>query len=158
MIPDGEKTVLQKYLSDAPVKLGALARDLGLEVFTSSMKPGISGLIEPSETARSGYRIKINRHESVERQRFTLAHEISHYLLHREHIRNGVIDNTLYRSSLSNKQEIEANRLASRIVMPDAAVSQLRENYSGLTFDEMVHRMARDLRVSEPAMRIKLGG
>lgn len=155
---DGERSILQKHLAQVPVKLGALAKDLGIEVFRSSMKPGISGLIEPSDTAPSGYRIKINRHESVERQRFTLAHEISHYLLHREFIRNGVIDNTMYRSSLSNKQEIEANKLASKIVMPDATISQLRQNYSGLAFDEMVHRMARDLRVSEPAMRIKLGG
>jgi Zn-dependent peptidase ImmA (M78 family) len=158
MIHEGEKSVLQRHLSETPVKLGALARDLGIEVFKSSMKPGISGLIEPSSTARSGYRIKINRHESVERQRFTLAHEISHYLLHREHIRNGVIDSTMYRSNLSNKQEIEANRLASRIVMPDAAIAQLRRKYSGFTFEEMVHHMARELRVSEPAMRIKLGG
>lgn len=158
MIRESERSILQRHLAQTPVKLGALAKDLGIEVFRSSMKPGISGLIEPSDTAPSGFRIKINRHESVERQRFTLAHEISHFLLHREFIRNGVIDNTMYRSSLSNKQEIEANKLASKIVMPDAAISQLRQNYSGLTFDEMVHRMARDLRVSEPAMRIKLGG
>lgn len=158
MIRDHEKSILHQHLSETPVKLGALAKDLGLEVFRSSMKPGISGLIEPSDTAASGYRIKINRHESVERQRFTLAHEISHYLLHRDYIRNGVIDNTMYRSSLSNKQEIEANKLASKIVMPDAAISELRRKHSGAGFDEMVHRMARDLRVSEPAMRIKLGG
>lgn len=158
MISDSKKTILFKHLSETPVKLGSLAKDLGIEVFRSSMKPGISGLIEPSETSASGYRIKINRHDSVERQRFTLAHEIAHYLLHRDFIRNGVIDNTMYRSSLSNKQEIEANKLASKIVMPDATVSDLRRKYSGMSFDEMVHRMARDLRVSEPAMRIKLGG
>lgn len=158
MIADKERTVLQKHLSQTPVKLGALASDLGIEVFKSPLKPGISGLIEPSNSAPSGYRIKINRHESVERQRFTLAHEIAHFLLHKEFIRNGVIDNTMYRSSLSNKQEIEANKLASKIVMPDMAVERRRQSYSGLTFDEVVHRMAKDFRVSEPAMRIKLGG
>lgn len=155
---DSEKSILQRHLSEIPVRLGALAKDLGLEVYKSSLKPGISGLIEPSETAAAGYRIKVNRHESIERQRFTLAHEISHYLLHKDFIRSGVIDNTLYRSNLSNKQEIEANKLASKIVMPDAAVAQLRHEYVDLSFDEKVHRMARDLRVSEPAMRIKLGG
>jgi hypothetical protein len=155
---ESERSILQRHLSQTPVRLGALARDLGLEVFKSPLKPGISGLIEPSATAESGFRIRVNRHESVERQRFTLAHEISHYLLHRDFIRNGVIDNTLYRSSLSSKQEIEANRLASKIVMPDASVDELRRNYANLAFDEMVHKMAIDLRVSEPAMRIKLGG
>lgn len=155
---ESESSILQRHLSETPVRLGALARDLGLEVFKSPLKPGISGLIEPSDSAKSGYRIRLNRHESVERQRFTLAHEISHYLLHKDFIRNGVIDNTMYRSSLSNKQEIEANKLASKIVMPDAAVVDLRRKYSGLPFEEVVHKMAADLRVSEPAMRIKLGG
>lgn len=158
MIRESERAILQRHLSETPVKLGALANDLGLEVFKSSLRPGISGLIEPSETATSSFRIKINRHESVERQRFTLAHEISHYLLHRDLIRNGVIDDTMYRSSLSSKHEIEANKLASKIVMPDNAVANLRRKYSGFTFEEMALRMARDLRVSEPAMRIKLGG
>lgn len=155
---ESERSILLRHLSNTPVQLGALAKDLGLEVYKSPLKPGISGLIEPSQTSKSGFRIKINRHESVERQRFTLAHEISHYLLHKDFIRSGVIDNTMYRSSLSSKQEIEANKLASKIVMPDAAVNELRRNYSGIAFDEMVHKMAADLRVSEPAMRIKLGG
>ena len=155
---ESERSILRRHLSEYPVQLGSLAKDLGLEVFRSALKPGISGLIEPSKSADSGYRIRVNRHESVERQRFTLAHEISHYLLHKEFIRNGVIDNTMYRSNLSNKQEIEANKLASIIIMPEVAVSELRHAYADLSFDEMVHRMAKDLRVSEPAMRIKLGG
>jgi Zn-dependent peptidase ImmA (M78 family) len=152
-----EMNILQRHLSDFPIKLGALAKDLGIDVFQSSLKPGISGLIEPSKTSLSGYQIKINRHEAVARQRFTLAHEIAHFLLHKDFIRNGVIDNTLYRSSLSNKQEIEANKLASRIVMPDSIVKDLRQKYADLSLDEMVSRMSDELRVSEPAMRIKLG-
>ncbi|ASJ91607.1 ImmA/IrrE family metallo-endopeptidase [Porphyrobacter sp. CACIAM 03H1] len=158
MITDTQRSILQRHLSEVPVKLGALASELGLEVFKSPLRPGISGLIEPSHSAPSGFRIKINRHESVERQRFTLAHEISHFLLHRELIRNGVIDDTMYRSNLSSRHEIEANKLASKIVMPEAAVDMLRRKYSGHSFEEMTHLMAKDLRVSEPAMRIKLGG
>lgn len=154
---ESDKDIVRRHISDAPVRLGVLASDLGIEVFRSPLKPGISGLIEPSPTARSGYRIKINRHESVERQRFTLAHEISHYLLHRELIRSGVVDNTMYRSNLSSRHEIEANKLASMIVMPDGIVERLKAEFAELPLDERVHRMASALRVSEPAMRIKLG-
>jgi hypothetical protein len=151
------KDIIRRHVAETPVKLGALAADLGLEVFKSPLKPGISGLIEPSDTAPSGYRIKINRHESLERQRFTLAHEISHYLLHRELIRSGVVDNTMYRSNLSSRHEIEANKLASLIVMPDSAVEKLKTELAHLPLDEKVHKMASALRVSESAMRIKLG-
>ena len=149
--------IVRRHISNAPVKLGVLAADLGIEVFRSPLKPGISGLIEPSDSSKSGFRIKLNRHESVERQRFTLAHEISHFLLHRELIRNGVVDNTMYRSNLSTRHEIEANKLASMIVMPDSIVEKLKASYADLPLDEKVHKMAIALRVSEPAMRIKLG-
>ncbi|WP_170004568.1 ImmA/IrrE family metallo-endopeptidase [Pseudopontixanthobacter vadosimaris] len=151
------KEIIKRHLESVPVKLGALASDLGIEVFRSPLKPGISGLIEPSKTSASGFRIKLNRHESVERQRFTLAHEIAHFLLHKELIRGGVVDNTMYRSNLSSRHEIEANKLASLIIMPDAAVERLSAQYATLPTEEKVARMAKQLRVSEPAMRIKLG-
>lgn len=153
-----EQLVISAHVRDTPVRLGALAADLGVDVFRSSLEPGISGLIEPSEEARSGYRIKINRHESVERQRFTLAHELAHFLLHRDHIRSGIIDSTMYRSNLSSSHEVEANRLAAQIVMPDQAVKRLNRELADLPFDERVRQIAAALRVSEPAMRIKLGG
>lgn len=152
-----ENAILERHLAEVPVQLGALARELGIDVFKSNLKPGISGLIEPSKTSPSGYRIKINRHESVERQRFTLAHEIAHFLLHRSLIRNGVIDSTMYRSNLSSMHEIQANKLASRIVMPDGAVDRLKHELANVPHDEKISRMASALRVSEPAMRIKLG-
>jgi Zn-dependent peptidase ImmA (M78 family) len=149
--------IVRRHLREIPVKLGALAADLGIEVFKSSLNPNISGLIEPSDTAKSGFRIRINRHEPIVRQRFTLAHEISHFLLHRELIRSGVVDNTMYRSNLSSRHEIEANKLASIIIMPDAAVEKLKKELEGLPLDQKVSKMAEKLRVSEPAMRIKLG-
>jgi Zn-dependent peptidase ImmA (M78 family) len=30
------------------------------------------------------------------RQRFTLAHEIAHYVLHRDLVENGIVDDTMY--------------------------------------------------------------
>ncbi len=157
MTAEAIKEIVRKHVQTAPVKLGALAADLGIEVYRSPLKVGISGLIEPSDTAESGFRIKINRHESVERQRFTLAHEIAHFLLHKELIRGGVVDNTMYRSNLSSRHEIEANKLASLIVMPDGAVEDLKRKYADLPLNERVQKIAGELRVSEPAIRIKLG-
>lgn len=152
-----EVEILENYTRDVPVKLGALARDLGIEVFKSSLKPAISGLIEPSDASPSGFRIRLNRHEMVERQRFTLAHEIAHFLLHRSEIGGGVIDDTLFRSALSTRKEVEANKLASKIIMPDHLVAEERRKLAHLPLDEQVATLAKLFRVSEPAMRIKLG-
>jgi Zn-dependent peptidase ImmA (M78 family) len=121
------------------------------------MSPEISGLIEPSDSAPSRFRIRLNRHEMVERQRFTLAHEIAHFLLHRSEIGGGLVDDALYRSSLSTRKEVEANKLASKLVMPDGLVAQERRKVSHLPLDEQISRLAKLFRVSEAAMRIKLG-
>lgn len=156
-IPEKYKNVIERHLASAPVKLGALAKDLGIDVFKSSLDPGISGLIEPSDAAPSGYKIRINRYEMTERQRFTLAHEIAHFLLHRQDIGGGVVDDILYRSGLSNRKEVEANKLASQLIMPDRLVREALKAVGGLQVDEQVERLATEFRVSTAAMRIKLG-
>jgi len=157
IIPGKYLPIVDRHLSEIPVKLGALASDLGLEVFKSSLKPGISGLIEPSDSASAGYRIRLNRHEVLERQRFTLAHEIAHFLLHRQDIGAGVVDDVMFRSSLSSRKEVEANKLASELVMPDREVALARRQYAHLPTEELVVELAKKFRVSQQAMRIKLG-
>ena len=78
-----QRAIVERYLREVPVRLGAMARELGLKVKLSTMKPGVSGMIVKVEEE---YIVKVNRHETRERQRYTLAHEISHFLLHRETI------------------------------------------------------------------------
>ena len=106
--PEHQK-IVKRHLAVKPVPLGALARDLGIEVKLSALEPGKSGMIEQID---DGYRIKINRYETRERQRFTLAHEIAHFLLHQEKIdeMGGIVHNVLYRSGLPKRKEYEANR------------------------------------------------
>lgn len=152
-----EFDVVSRFCAETPVRLGALAAEFGLEVFRSSLKPDISGLIEPSATALSGYRIRLNRHETPERQRFTLAHEIAHYLLHRDYIGGGVVDNVLYRSNLSSRKEVEANKLAASIIMPLTNVRAERALLENLDDEEAAVVLASRFRVSLPAMRIRLG-
>lgn len=156
-IPIDLRPILEKHQKEAPVKLGRLASDLGIEVFKSTLKPGISGLIEPSATAPSGFCIKINRHEPVNRQRFTLAHEIAHFVLHKYDIGIGLVDDVLYRSRLSDRKEVEANRLASQILMPSELVKQELSRYRFASADEKIDSLANTFRVSKEAMRIKLG-
>lgn len=157
MIPEKFARLVEEHLENTPVKLGSLAADLGLEVFKSTLSPGISGLIEPSDDAPAGYRIRLNRHEPTERQRFTLAHEIAHFLLHRQDIGAGVVDDTMYRSGLSNRKEVEANKLASQLIMPDKNIASARARVRHLPTEEQVEKLAREFRVSAQAMRIKLG-
>lgn len=149
--------LIEKHLNTVPVPVGALASDLGLEVKSVALEPTISGEIGPSQTAPCGYKIRVNRHEKKARQRYTIAHEIAHYLLHREHIGDGISDNVLYRSALSNEIEREANRLAADLVMPRSAVAVALEELGGVATEEVAGILAQRFEVSLPAMKIRLG-
>jgi hypothetical protein len=158
IIPSKFQKTLEAFRREAPVNLGSLAKELGLEVFQSTLPPHISGLIEPSPSAPSGYRIKLNRHDPHVRQRFTLAHEIAHFLLHRFEIGRGVVDDTMYRSNLSDRKEVEANRLAAQIIMPHELVSTERSKLGNIPYDAMIDKLSQKFKVSKDAMRIRIGG
>ena len=137
-----------------PVKVGMVAKTFGLSVLASTLPAGISGEIRPQGVS---YQIKINRHDSPARQRFTLAHELAHFLLHRDVIGDGISDDVLYRSSLSDTREAQANRLAADILMPADVVRRELQLRKGMPRSQQVEELANLFSVSSAAMEIRLG-
>jgi hypothetical protein len=152
-----EQEIVARFLDAIPVKVATLARELGLEVKSATLRPRISGQLQRSETSSSGFRIRVNRHEAPARQRFTIAHEIAHYLLHREDIGDGIEDSILYRSTLSDAREAEANRLAADILMPKKFIRNELKDFGGPVNQEIAQTLAEKFEVSEAAMNIRLG-
>ena len=149
-----QQKLIRSFQESIPVKLSSLAKELGLKVVSSTLPVGISGEIRPSP---GGFVISVNRHDSSQRQRFTVAHEIAHYLLHRDQIGNGISDDALYRSSLSDWREAEANRLAAEILLPREKIDQQMTALQGVEGDVVVSTLAKDFGVSEIAMKIRIG-
>lgn len=156
-LKEEDRKILERHLGVVPVKLGAIAKDLGVEVVLSSLPLSISGEISK---LNGRYQIKINRHESKQRQRFTLAHELAHFLLHRDVIDGmggKLTDNVLYRSGAAEHIEYEANRLAAQIVMPENALQDAFKQYGGENLSETtVELLAEQFGVSKAAMEIRM--
>ena len=123
--------IVRKYQNPDFVDVETLAGELGMKVCYSKQPVNISGAIFiftaifQSVTNKNekvggsrGYVCFVNNTHSTERQRFTIAHEIAHFILHRDYIGDGITDNGLLRSNLSSEIEIAANRLAADIIMP----------------------------------------
>ncbi|TXC69601.1 ImmA/IrrE family metallo-endopeptidase [Sphingomonas ginsenosidivorax] len=146
---------IEAFQDAPPVRLPELARALGVSVKASTLGPGISGEIRPADDG--GFVIRINRHDPPKRQRFTVAHELAHFLLHSDEIGNGIEDDVLYRSSLSDRREQQANRLAADILMPGDLVAEAREAAEEKGVGDVVLYLADLFAVSEAAMRIKIG-
>lgn len=152
-----KRQIVERHMGDIPVRLGVMARELGLTVKLSTMKPGESGQIRREDNGQ--YVVRINRHETRERQRFTLAHEIAHFLLHRgeiDRLEDGIVDNVLYRSGASEQKEYEANRLAADLIMPHDAVREQLDALGAPASDEIIDRLAEVFQVSRAAMEVRL--
>ena len=137
----------------APVDVLAIANDLKIKVYKSEGET-LSGKIVKSKKlgGESGYAIFVNSSHPKQRQRFTIAHEIAHFLLHKEEIGDGIVDDALYRSGLKNKLEIEANQLAAEILMPWHLVNDAMDKDI-----KSLQDLADIFQVSETAMAIRIG-
>ncbi|MDH2505915.1 ImmA/IrrE family metallo-endopeptidase [Acinetobacter baumannii] len=155
VLTQDQRQLIEAYQKDVPMKLGALAKQLGIVVYSATLPSNISGEIKETDGITI---IKINRHDTKQRQRFTLAHEIAHFLLHKHLLSNGIVDDVLYRSSQSNAIEAEANRLAADILMPPALVNGIFKNCSHLSDKEKkLEEVAQQLNVSLTALKIRMG-
>jgi hypothetical protein len=153
VIEDPARLVINRYTQDAPVHIDLIARDLGIPVHLDGTMPeNVAGkIVKEGFGAPSGYAVYIRSLDPPRRRRFTLAHEIAHYVLHRDLIGDGLIDDAMYRSKLGDPYERQANRMAADILMPAAVV---RGIYRGGTRSLAV--LSGMLDVSEAAMRIRL--
>jgi len=138
-----------------PVDVIAMADALGIGVYITNKDlwpKSLSGLIRKSTRNEHDFEIVVNGDHSLLRQRFTIAHEIAHFVLHEHRIGDGIKDDALYRSGLSTKIESEANRFAADILLPWHLVDeQMRIGETDM------ERLAEIFDVSPVTMSIRLG-
>jgi predicted transcriptional regulator len=145
--------IIQRFQGSAPVDVSGLAEALGLTVWEDDELPeGVSGKIcQDENSGPAGYSIVVRASDPYVRRRFTVAHEIAHFVLHRDRIGSSLTDDAMYRSGLSTREEVEANRLAADILMPRSLVIEHIKLWG--TDAEVLAKL---FNVSEAAMRIRL--
>lgn len=123
------RKLLRSHQTEAPVAVSKIAEAFGVKAYESSRLPnGISGKLfyDPVNGGSAQYSILVNQNESRVRKRFTIAHEVAHFILHRANVdeMGGLSDDTFYRSGLPTLAEAEANRLAAEILMPSHLIAR----------------------------------
>ena len=145
--------VVRRHQSTIPVDVWAIARDLGIEVRDVPMPDHISGKIKNLGGSPEHFSIWLNASHHINRKRFTLAHELAHYLLHRNEFVE-IVDNTMFRQdggTLDSAKERQANQLAANILMPYPRIKEHRRQTRADLND-----LARIFGVSLDAMRIRM--
>lgn len=147
--------VIAKYQSAAPVDVVSIAEEMGLRVWEMHhLSEGVSGQIwrDPLNGGSSGFSIGVKATEPLVRKRFTIAHELAHFILHRGSLDGGLFEDIMYRGGLSSREETQANQMAADILMPFPLIKKL-VNEGQNTLDLLANRLL----VSQPALRIRLG-
>lgn len=146
--------IIRRHQKSAPVHVVPIAEAFGLAVYRATNWPDATSGMIVRDTARggsSGFAIYVNAVHSEVRRRFTIAHEIAHFALHRDLIGDGITEDALYRSGFSDAVEREANGLAAEILMPKQLV---RETFnSGI---RSAAKLAEKFNVSLQAMEFRL--
>lgn len=152
--------MIAKHQEALPVNVEALIRELGLELDKEAeLPPDILGQIQLLPNGK--YKISANKNDHYFRRRFTIAHELGHFLLHKDLIGTGVDDDTLYRSGptgnfyntqIKARQEAEANKFAAGLLMPAAWVHKLWRDTPNF------RSLAAKFLVSPSAMKIRAEG
>lgn len=151
---------------DEGINILEVARQLGIELMPYDFGDDVSGvLLRDGEKANIGYSI----HNGKKRQRFTIAHELGHYVLN--HQRQGVFVDTpekyftLFRDNHSatgeDFQEREANAFAAALLMPldlvrEGASYISRTNITRNEDFELIPELAKRFNVSNLAMSYRL--
>ncbi len=151
--------IIQKYQKSAPVNIEAIIRELGIKLDKKAeLDDHVSGQIQ--KLIDGSYQISTNKNNHYFRQRFTMAHELGHYLLHRKMIGDGVNDSMMFRTTTEGKfynlnitqnEETEANQFAASVLMPAHLIREL-QNKGVQTTKEL----AKKLLSSEAAIKIRL--
>ena len=146
--------IIQEYQRTVPVAVDEIAKELGLKSYWGIWDNGASGRIakDRKKGGKSGYALIVNRAHSPERRRFTVAHQIAHFLMHRKEMGDSLVDDSLYRSKLGGRCEGEANDFAAWLLMPWNMI--LHEVAGGA---DTVEKLAKIFRVSNSCMAVRLG-
>ena len=89
-------SVMARYENVVPVPVFDIIRQMGIDLQFSVLDGEISGWIEKKDDGN--YQIVINDDHALTRKRFTAAHELAHYLYHRNILGDGTGDTRAYRT------------------------------------------------------------
>lgn len=158
-----DKLLEEQGISSDPVNVEKIAKSMGAQLRFSPLDEELSGMVYIKEDIPI---IGVNALHHPNRQRFTIAHEIGHLILHTDAIKKAIhVDKDfpmLMRDSLSSagveEMEVEANLFAAELLMPRSLLAaSLEHQVFDIDDDQKVVSLAKQYKVSASAMRYRLG-
>lgn len=142
-------------------RLDELARALDLDIKKEALPSMQSGSLD-------GTTVIVNSTHHIHRQRFSIAHEIGHYLFQHKGTLLRTIDFSMYTDSKDYQNELEANDFAAKLLMPLKLINKyletFRNNYQlqeediidGEILENLLEELSNKLKVSRVSLERRL--
>ena len=147
----------QKIKKAKDIDVLKISKSLNVDVQQERMDDEISGLFVMKD---GNPYIRYNDSQDPKRQKFTIAHELGHFILHKETplFVDKKNEKIMYRNSESTTGEIrkerEANAFAASLLMPAPFI---KDEWQKIPFyEEPIEYLANIFNVSEQAMSFRL--
>ncbi len=157
--------ISENSIISPPVNLFKIAESLNIEIISKPSEDDLSGFLF-RDFAKNQTIIGVNQNHHPNRRRFTIAHEIGHFILHNYEGFHFDSSNENYllklrkkNSRVTNKEEErEADIFAAQLLMPKEFVIRdvLTLESPDLLFDDNIPKLARKYKVSVRAFTIRL--
>lgn len=154
------RETLEKYgfdeRQDTYVDAVRIAKFLGFKVGESrNLKPNEDGFIIMYEDIKA---IGVNILRSVEDKRFTTAHELGHYVLHQEKLRENMMMREHIDEKVGDTDEDEADFFAACILMPELSFRREWERLSKekYTYTHIISILRSIFRVPEESIKRRI--
>jgi Zn-dependent peptidase ImmA (M78 family) len=159
-----EGLLAEHHVRSGPVPVQAIAHALGIEVRHEPAAPDLAGFLV-RDMRRKRTMIGVNKDHHANRQRFTIGHELGHFLLH-EGEQIHVDRESAFRVKLRNDrssdgvdvEEKEANLFAAELLMPARFLERdLTSKKAFSVLDEnAISALAKKYEVSAQALTFRL--
>lgn len=152
------KDVLEQFPGDIPVDVVEIAEAHGIRVQFEELEDQVSGmlLVQADQPV-----IGVNANHHPNRRRFSIAHELGHFVLHKDKAPFFIDAAVFFRREGATPetwaQEREANTFAAELLLPEQALKEIWRTEPIDVFDDAeVRSLANRFGVSTQALAIRL--
>lgn len=159
-----DSILAQDNLRSIPIDLERVAKLADANVEIAELAKDLSGFAYQKNGMKF---IGVSVSEGTERQRFTLAHELGHLFLHKNdslrYDKGLMLLRNAHSSDGTDLIEVEANRFAAELLMPEEELRQDLSNAKNIDFmneseatQSYIKKLAKKYQVSPRAMNVRV--
>jgi Zn-dependent peptidase ImmA (M78 family) len=161
-VKEAQRLLAELRISKGPVPVERVAKHIDALVRNIALDDEISGMVFIKNDQAV---IGVNSLHHPNRQRFTIAHEIGHLVMHSAHLAGSVHVDKSYRVLMRDTKsshgvdlmEVQANQFAAELLMPRKLIAlAVKDQPIDLEDEESIDALATEFKVSKQAMTYRL--